>query len=188
MKCSVAGCDRTDIQGKGWCRMHYHRWYRTGTVGEAGRKIRTERGICTIDGCDKGDDGPHGLCRMHTTRLKRHGDPHTVIAVDQRKKRFGPDHPLWREAPSYGTAHHRTLRRRGRASNHDCVECGKQAEHWAYDHSDPNELRGTVKKSPSLMPYSADPKHYQPMCAKCHKQMDIVRDRGARQFELALAG
>lgn len=28
--CSVEGCERTDIEGHGWCSLHYNRWRRTG--------------------------------------------------------------------------------------------------------------------------------------------------------------
>lgn len=190
--CSIAGCDRTDIQGKGWCRMHYHRWYRTGSTGEAARRQREQRGTCTIDGCNKGDAGPHGLCDMHTTREKRHGDPLTIIPVEERKLPKGADHPNWKaEDIGYSGAHNRVRLRRGSASNHECIECGKQAEHWAYDHNDPSELMGTVDNCPSLMPYSADPNHYQPMCVRCHKRMDMDMINGARrepkQLEFALA-
>jgi hypothetical protein len=26
--CIVAGCDRSDIRGWGWCSLHYQRWYK----------------------------------------------------------------------------------------------------------------------------------------------------------------
>lgn len=28
--CSIEGCGRTDIKGRGWCNLHYNRWRRTG--------------------------------------------------------------------------------------------------------------------------------------------------------------
>lgn len=28
--CSIDGCNRIDIKGHGWCRLHYDRWRRTG--------------------------------------------------------------------------------------------------------------------------------------------------------------
>jgi hypothetical protein len=186
--CSITGCDRTDIQGKDWCRMHYHRWYRTGSTGEAARRQRERRGTCTIDGCNKRDDGPHGLCDMHVTRVRRHGNP---LTVNKPTVHCGAEHHSWQgDSIGYNGAHNRVRLRRGSASNHNCVECGTQAEHWAYDHNDPNELKGTIVNSPSLMPYSADPNHYQPMCVKCHKRMDMDRisgDRAPTQLELALA-
>lgn len=175
MTCTVDGCTRADIQAKGWCRMHYHRWRRTGTTGEAGRRQRSKRADhCIVAGCTK-PDKQVGYCTMHAARLRRHGDPHAVFKAALP---YGPDHHAWQDVPSYGCAHHRVRLRRGSASQFACVDCGGRAQHWSYDHADPNELRGPAPGSAGykgLMPYSADPDHYQPRCVRCHKAFDLQR-------------
>lgn len=35
--CSVAGCDVEKVVGRGWCRLHYGRWNRTGSTDFKGR-------------------------------------------------------------------------------------------------------------------------------------------------------
>jgi hypothetical protein len=48
--------------------------------------------------------------------------------------------------------------------------CGKTAQHWAYDHLDPDEL-----VSERGYPYSLDPCHYFPTCVADHKAWDLSR-------------
>lgn len=31
-ECSVGGCERSDIKGRGLCPLHYNRWYRYGST------------------------------------------------------------------------------------------------------------------------------------------------------------
>ena len=71
---------------------------------------------------------------------------------------------------SYRQAHVRIQKDRGRAAEHLC-SCGVQAKYWAYQHSDPDALRDDKAR-----PYSLDPGHYAPMCARCHRQYDIDND------------
>jgi hypothetical protein len=56
----------------------------------------------------------------------------------------------------YEGCHFRVRAARGRAADQFCVECGKQAQHWAHIHgTDP-----------------AEPQNYQPMCRRCHSAYD----------------
>jgi hypothetical protein len=78
--------------------------------------------------------------------------------------------------PGYEAAHIRVIRLRGVASTHACVDCGKGAQHWSYDHADPDERRGPVVCGGKVrtLPWSDNPTHYAPRCASCHKKFDRV--------------
>jgi hypothetical protein len=76
--------------------------------------------------------------------------------------------------PGYIAAHQRVSRLHGVASDYDCADCGSTAQHWSYDHDDPDERIGPVVCSGKvrMLPWSNDPAHYSPRCAKCHKRFD----------------
>lgn len=86
------------------------------------------------------------------------------------------------EIPGYPMAHRRVSDLRGKASTHDCVDCGRQADDWSYDGQDPLEITATTSFKGSI--YSLDPNHYQPRCKPCHKSYD-GRMKVARQAALA---
>lgn len=75
---------------------------------------------------------------------------------------------LGKRGQGYYTTHLRLMREKGPARFHRCIECGNQAQQWAYDYKDPNEQRMTSESSP----YSSDLTHYQPMCIPCHRRLD----------------
>ena len=56
---------------RGWCRLHYARWHRTGQL-EA--RPWQYQGTCTVEGCDQ-QSWSGGLCEMHRWRVRAHGDP-----------------------------------------------------------------------------------------------------------------
>ena len=168
MICSVEGCERTDIQSKakGWCRMHYHRWYRTGSAGEAGRRQRPRLSPeCQVVGCTKPDRGG-GWCSMHGARVRRHGSPEVVIPPEERQYHYGPEHHNWLNDPTYGTVHHRLRYQRGPAKRHKCVDCGSQAEEWSYN---------GVSEARGAMPFTPDLSEYVPRCIPCHRRHDSTR-------------
>jgi len=74
----------------------------------------------------------------------------------------------------YEAAHMRIAQAKGAAAQHDCIDCGKQAEDWSYDYTDTTEY---VCRRRFVL-YSTDPQRYQPRCRKCHKRHDMDR-RGA---------
>lgn len=115
---------------------------------------------CKIDGCDHVDSGAHGWCRMHYMRWWKHGDP---LTTNVRHGYVG-------DAVSYSGAHIRVRSQRGKASALACVDCGRGAEQWAYNHTDPNE-----KHDKNGRPYSPNPDRYDPMCIACHKVADLAR-------------
>lgn len=43
--CSIKGCGRTDIQGYGWCGLHYNRWRRTGNPTRTNKYVRLGTGV-----------------------------------------------------------------------------------------------------------------------------------------------
>lgn len=72
--CVVDGCDRTDLQGHGLCQMHYCRWRRNGTPGEAAKRIREPGAACLVESCDRTDLKGHGWCILHYSRWLSQGD------------------------------------------------------------------------------------------------------------------
>ena len=164
--CVIDGCDNPSRSSRcPHCEMHYYRIRRRGTI-ELVKPNRKRRGICTIDGCGKRDKGPHGLCDKHYTRKVRHGDP---LAFRPNPMPSGPDNPKWTgDLATYGAVHQRVKKARGVPSLHTCVDCGGQAQHWSYDHGDPNELF-----EEGYGAYSLEISHYAPRCVKCHKNFDM---------------
>lgn len=174
--CTIEGCDKpTRSKLADWCKMHYHRWYRTGDPGDARERKRKYRNPhCSIEGCLK-PDTESGLCSAHAARKRRHGDPLTIILPSQRSMPTGEAHHAWRgEEVGYWAAHTRIKRSRGPASNLNCVDCGLNARHWSYNHDDPDEQYETAITSNPIA-YSAKPEHYSPRCVSCHKVFDLGR-------------
>lgn len=76
-------------------------------------------------------------------------------------------HSQWQGADvGYDGLHKRIKKQRGPAQAHSCVDCGRQAAHWSYDHTDPAEKRGPDG------PYSVDMDRYDPRCRRCHVLFD----------------
>jgi len=134
------------------------------------------KGTCSVEGCDKPVTS-RGWCEMHYYRWRRHGDPAIVTPLIGVS---GPDSPKWKGRNiSYGSAHRRVRKLRGSASGHACTVCGGQAQDWAYDHCDPDEIVGPADASSGAgMPYSPDPNRYQPMCKPCHRAFDKAHVKG----------
>jgi len=204
--CSVGGCERVHVT-RGWCEMHYHRWYRRAKA--ALRPARVQR-ICSVEGCEKPHKG-RGLCDKHLQRLRHRGTTEDKPRAPDECTADGCTRPYWArgwcsthlqrcrkhgspdvveaatgarnsrwlgEAVSYAGAHARVYAARGPASAHACLHCGKAAQEWAYDHTDPDgktEVRARDGRAPSPVPYSTDPAHYIPLCRTCHLKFDTGR-------------
>lgn len=85
--CSVPDCSKPVI-ARGWCRMHYTRWHRTGSIEEP-KKARRSYGRCLAPGCQN-TERCQGYCPRHYSNLQRHG---TLEAPDRKspvEDRFWP--------------------------------------------------------------------------------------------------
>ena len=170
--CSVANCDNP-IKRRGFCYGHYMKAWRYGTptptfapthadlVGmRFGMLVVVRRaGNMWLCACDCG-----------ATTVTRSGDLNRGSAqscgdrsVHRRRDDIG-----------YAAAHERVRRDRGRVQVYRCVDCGDGAQHWSYDHSDPDELVA-LNLSANPVAYSNDPAHYDPRCVRCHKRYDLGR-------------
>lgn len=170
--CSVEGCDRQHY-AKGLCQMHWNRQHRHGDVGVAGYIRPPYEAICQVEGCEE----PHtskGYCNTHYRRQLKRGS----LDLPPVQYRYGPDHPQWKERPSYHSAHRRVDRDRGLAATFSCVACGETALQWSYDHSDPDELVSQTGNSKGCL-YSADVTRYEPKCRSCHAAADAAHRRAA---------
>lgn len=174
-ECSVDGCTKpARSKSSELCGMHYHRIYRGTPLGDASQRRRGKKNPeCLVDGCFN-PDSSSGYCSMHATRISRHGDPNVVIASKDRALPEGEAHPNWvGDEVGYTGAHHRVRRRKGPASAHQCVSCRAPAEHWSYDHSDPDEKFAVM--GGYEIAYSTVIDHYHPRCVPCHKRYDLDR-------------
>lgn len=179
--CSVDGCEKS-VRGKtSYCYAHYMKAWRYGTPtpqhayrGEdvVGQRFGTltvlrresNRWRCR---CDCGAE----VLKAWVTDLKRHASPTCGSGLCRR-----------REIPTYVSVHLRLAADRGPASSRSCVDCGRQARHWSYDHADPDELISDVPATLGIA-FSADPEHYLPRCVSCHKSFDLGRADAAHTTE-----
>lgn len=179
--CSIDDCERraqctaSDVRV---CLMHYKRWKRRGTFTAVWtpRVSKPVKDVCSADGCTELEDGGCGYCKKHMTRIRRHGNPITVIEPNERAVRRGDQNYAWTgDQATYRAAHQRVRKERGSARLFSCVDCGGGAAHWSYDRADPD-----ARVSPEGMPYSVHISHYEPRCVPCHKRFDMegIRESG----------
>lgn len=176
LTCTVESCEKPSRnKSAALCKMHYHRQYRTGNIGGAAELIRKQRSEhCHVEGCTK-PDTEGGLCSMHAARKRRHGDVSTVIIPEDRALPTGEHHHNWAGSEvGYAGAHSRVKAMHGSATLHKCADCGSNASHWSYNHSDPDELI-VYGLSLNGIAYSDDPLYYSPRCVPCHKTYDLGR-------------
>lgn len=169
-ECQVEDCGKPSV-GRGLCRKHYNRWRKHGdpSVVKPYGWFR-DAPPCGVDGCSE----PHvaqGYCRTHYRRWKRWGDPLYV-----RPNPSGPDHPAYvaDEDAGYSVAHARVRKARGKASDHLCVDCGKQANEWSYVGGAPNERVDSY--GGKMLPYTTNPAYYVARCHSCHVRFDKRRE------------
>lgn len=71
-ECDVEGCARSGFIRRGWCQMHYSRWYKHGDPGEAESR-QAPRGECSVGDCARVSTSG-GRCNMHYHRWERYGE------------------------------------------------------------------------------------------------------------------
>lgn len=110
---------------------------------------------------------PKTTCRAEDCTTRARHSSHGLCTYHWRITISGYKSPI-----NYNGAHRRVYRAKGTASGHACICCGQQAQSWAYDHLDADELTGEDG------PYSTNPDHYHPLCWPCHNRMDKSLTRG----------
>ncbi len=89
----------------------------------------------------------------------------------------GEAHYAWKgDSIGYSTAHARTQRVRGKATECSCTDCGQQASEWSYRGGSTREVVGPNSQG-VVMAYSPDPDDYEPRCIPCHRVFDLDRRR-----------
>lgn len=69
------------------------------------------------------------------------------------------------DRPSYRVIRHQLREQRGPASEQPCQHCGRPADHWTYDRTDPGEY--AVDDRGRLVIVSADLSRYVALCIRC---------------------
>ena len=168
--CSVTGCDKP-VKRTTLCYGHYMKNWRYGTPTPSfpdrhedlsGRRFGNLIVLRRVDGrwlCS---------CDCGATTVVRVGDLNrgtTANCGDRSEHRR-------RDDIKYAAAHDRVRADRGLVQTYRCVDCGQRAQHWSYNHDDPDELH---QEGLSAQPvaYSIHPDHYSPRCVKCHRHFDL---------------
>ena len=171
--CEVETCDepRRSPYAK-WCESHYYRVRRTGELRpEVPLRVK-QFGPRPCSAPDCTTVIPNGTyCHKHYARVYRHGDP-TVVKKATPNPTYGPDNPTWLgdDITAYSTQHSRLKKYRGLAKDFPCVDCGRPADQWSYDHGCPDERYNDLGCAwcPHLECYSARD-------LECHRRYDRGR-------------
>lgn len=65
-------CGSTPVVARGWCALHYKRWWKTGNPDEQPSKVQNKGHDCSVVGCLR-PAVVKGMCKMHDKR-RRKGD------------------------------------------------------------------------------------------------------------------
>lgn len=161
--CSFPECGRPH-DAKGLCTSHYLQQKKGGELRPIRYQMIRLLKVCEFDECGRRHYSK-GLCYAHYQQQKRGAELHPTSNIHT--------------AITYVTAHMRCRRLWGPANQFLCIKCSRQADEWAYDFTDPTELRGTVQYSgmtTTEMAWSRFPEFYMPLCFSCHRQLDTRRD------------
>lgn len=164
--CLIPECGRV-AQARGWCKMHWRRWRKSGdpNIVKVRGSWNKKAGPCEVAECGQTAHA-RGLCSKHYTRWAKHGDVEKLAPTGR---------PLKGDHLSITGVHKRLARLWGPASGRQCVGCERRAAEWSYDGLDPDQLTGVANGF--VMAYSVDLSHYQPRCTSCHRKFDGAGDR-----------
>lgn len=105
--CSVESCERTAAK-RGWCKMHYQIWYRTGSPTMPERPTE-----CSVDGCSQAPMG-RGWCQKHYTRWLRHGKPEGKMPEEWFWEKVDASGDCWLWTGSVSGLGYATVKRNGK--------------------------------------------------------------------------
>lgn len=178
--CSVADCGKAQYQNRPWCASHAMRRHRYGDplAGPPAkpRQDITGKRFGALVALSR-EPGSRWLCRCDC------GNQKSVLIGDLNRGSTTtcgerPTHPR-KALVTYAGAHDRVAAAKGRAADHRCIDCTEPAQHWSYDHQDPDELIEAlpVQRGRYIydVAYSVDPEHYDPRCIRCHRAYDMGR-------------
>jgi hypothetical protein len=151
MLCDIVPCGKK-VKTKRMCDMHYQRVRKIGSP-------YLPKKVCSEPNCDTKHFGK-GYCEKHYLRMRRRG----TLEL--------PHQPPGHDFPQYNTLHLRIYKARGAASEHPCVDCGEQAQEWAYNHSGAEEYLAWSQTDDKYYPASNDIYQYEPRCKSCHNTFD----------------
>lgn len=171
--CSLSDCDKP-LKRAGYCYGHYMKTWRYGTptpkfASRAADLIGQRFGTLVV--VDRVEQHWHCVCDCGETRKVATGDLNRTggsATCGNRTEHYR------RDDAGYTAAHERCRSDRGRVNLHDCIGCGRTAQHWSYNHDDPDE-RQALGLSANPVAYSLKPEHYSPRCVSCHKRFDLDR-------------
>lgn len=171
--CSLPNCDKPVKRG-GYCYGHYMKNWRYGTptpeFSPNWQDIRGQRFGTLVVLVREGLKW-RCVCDCGRERLVPAGDLNRAGEAATCGDRT--THRRLDNA-GYTAAHQRCRQDRGRVQEHDCIDCGRAAQHWSYNHDDPDELMAEGLSSRPVA-YSLNPVHYSPRCVSCHKRFDLGR-------------
>jgi HNH endonuclease len=107
--CAITGCNEPQV-ARGWCRMHYLRWWRTGTTADPAPFVPVP---CVVEGCET-PSAKLGMCIKHHARWKIRGttdDPPPkpaeclVDGCDRAPRSRGWCKPHYKQLTGQGSAH-----------------------------------------------------------------------------------
>ena len=178
--CRLDDCERW-LWRDGYCNPHWKRLVSKEIPADLPIKLMDSNRGCAYPGCAR-KHRTGNYCAAHYTQMLYNGECKPII-IRTKREQWGLDE----DSPSYMGAHIRARITWGSASQYPCIECAKQAKHWAYDGTDPTQLYGPSNpwdpQSSTWTFYSRYPEFYMPMCAKCHRSMDGLKmQRELREY------